>query len=113
MVVNADTWSAAAVARLSDRHWHRLQCARRWLLIGAELALVVGCAGGMLAYLAVGAHVEAIKTDAAKMRAEAAEIREAVEYRRCDAFPNECKLRQSVFYQRGKTPPERQPAKRR
>ena len=110
--MNADTWSREAIARLSDTRWRRIPRARRWLLLGAELALVVGCAAGLLAYLAVGAHVEAIKTDAAKMRAEAAEMREAIEYRRCEAFPNECKMRTSVFYQRPKVQPEK-PTKRR
>ena len=107
-----ETRSRDAIGRLSDVRWDRVQKVRRWLLLGAELALVLGCAGGILAYVAVGVHVEAIKTDAARMRAEAAEIRLAVEYRRCEAFPNDCKLRQSVFYKRARTPLERQPARK-
>ena len=111
--MNFDTWSREKWSRLDDTTWRRVQRARRWLLLGAELALALGCAGGILAYVAVGAHVEAMKTDAARLRAEAAEMRLAMEYRRCEAFPSECKLRQSVFFQRPKLQPEGQPAKRR
>ncbi len=101
-----DAWSRAAVARLSDAQWRRIQRARRWLKIGSLGCFILSIAAGVYLILEAEALREGILTDAAKMRAEAAEIRLAVEYRRCDAFPNECKLRQSVFYQRGRVQPE-------
>lgn len=107
------TQSKAAVARLSDTHWHRVQRARRWLLVGAELALCLGIAGGILAYVGASTVREIILTDAARMRAEAAEKREKLDLEECQRFPAWCRDRRSVFYQRPKAQPERQTTKRR
>jgi hypothetical protein len=98
--VNWDQRTREAVSRLSDTHWRRVQRARRWLKLVSWAWLILSLVAG--AWLIGGADGirEEILTDAAKMRAEAAEIRLAVESRRCEAFPEWCKDHTSVFYQR-------------
>ena len=104
--MNADTWSREKWARIDDTAWYRVQRSRRWLKIGSWAYLALSLVAGVYLVLEADVLRQGILLDAARLRAEAAEIRLAIEYQRCQAFPSECKLRQSVFFQR-------QPATRR
>ena len=104
--MNADAWSREKWSRMDDTTWHRVQSLRRWLKISSWAWFILAILAGLYLILEVKGIRESILADAARLRAEAAEIRLAIEQRRCQEFPMWCRDRNSVFYQR-------QPAKRR
>lgn len=110
---NLDSWSREKWSRLDDSTWHRLQHTRRWVTMGswawALAALLFGCVMALQGY----ASGQLALADAAKIRAQAAEIRRQMDMRECQQFPASCRDRRSVFFQRSKLQPEKNIWKRR